>query len=88
MHCTQQYNSDSADDEFHKIKLKYVPVDIDVWFTESQFLIAVLKLENNKSSGRDTKGAHLNFKNFQFFGNWYIYHKGQILCLFFYDVIK
>ena len=49
------YNSvtDSSDVHFHNVKFRSVPIDSDVWFTESQFLIAVLKLENNKSSGRD-----------------------------------
>ena len=53
-HFSAIYNSvsNSAADEFHKNKLKYVPGDSDVWLTESQFLIAVLKLENNKSSGQ------------------------------------
>ena len=54
-HFSTIYNSvcDSADVDFHNVTLRHVPIDSDVWFTESQFLIAVLKLENNKSSGRD-----------------------------------
>ena len=43
-----------------------VPLDSDVWFTESQFLIAVLKLENNKSSGRDAIfSAHIKHCSLQ-----------------------
>ena len=61
------YNSvsDSSDNVYHKIRISNVLSDSDVLFSDAQLIIAVSKLEFNKSSGKDSIFAeHIKYCSF------------------------
>ena len=46
--------SESNDNVYHKAKVNIISINRNILFTESQLIIAVANMKNNKSSGHDS----------------------------------